>query len=572
MTVGNNSGPIPNEKLVAKGSLAAAFGFLFPNDKDTLNAEKPVRGFLQIPNIGKLQVIGTTSNVAALRIYFPSNGESQCEADWQQLKSQNSPPVIPGVPGNSGVQGVQPATPVKPIGTPITIEAGQGLPMEAFGISDQLKKTKPAIANQAAPPAANTEQHIPSPMPMPMAIPGAPVVIQQVAAQPTEDEPQMYFEAARPGEHTFSSGRNPIDRLLHKMVEMRASDMHLTGGEPVVFRVDGDITRIEDEQHLSPTRMRELLMPIIPERNQKEFVKINDTDFAYEVENLGRFRVNVFRDKNGVGAVLRHIPSKILTAEQLKLSPAIMNLCKLNKGLVVVTGPTGSGKSTTLAGMLDWINKNRHEHLLTVEDPIEFVHPQMNCLVNQREVHRHTTSFARALKAALREDPDIILIGEMRDLETIAIAIETAETGHLVFGTLHTTTAISTVDRIMDQFPADRQEQIRTMLSSSLRGVVAQTLVKKKGGGRVAAQEILIVNDAVSALIREGKTHMLANHMQTQKAEGNQLLNEALMKYVTEGLIDPADAYMKAVDKNSLLEIMKRKGVNTAPFEVKKSA
>ena len=237
-----------------------------------------------------------------------------------------------------------------------------------------------------------------------------------------------------------------------------------------------------------------------------------------------------------------------------------------------MTGPTGSGKSTTLAGMIDYINKTRDEHLLTVEDPIEFVHPQIKCLVNQREVHKHTTSFGRALKAALREDPDIVLIGEMRDLETVAIAIETAETGHLVFGTLHTTTAISTIDRIIDQFSSDRQEQIRTMLSSSLRGVVAQTLVKKKGGGRVAAQEILVVNDAVSALIREGKTHMIATHMQTQKAEGNQLLNEALLKYVTDGLIDAQDAYMKAVDKNSLLENMRRKGINTAAFEIKKSA
>jgi twitching motility protein PilT len=253
-----------------------------------------------------------------------------------------------------------------------------------------------------------------------------------------------------------------------------------------------------------------------------------------------------------------------LTAEQLKLPSAITKLCTLNKGLVLVTGPTGSGKSTTLAAMLDLINKTRKEHILTIEDPIEFVHPQQECLVNQREVHKHTGSFGRALKAALREDPDVVLIGEMRDLETIAIAIETAETGHLVFGTLHTTTAMSTVDRIIDQFPADRQAQIRTMLASSLRGVVTQTLLKKKGGGRVAAHEILISNDAVSAMIREGKIQHLANHMMTQKQEGNQLLNDALLKLVQDGIVDPEEAFFKSVDKNAFLASAKQRGINIA--------
>jgi twitching motility protein PilT len=300
----------------------------------------------------------------------------------------------------------------------------------------------------------------------------------------------------------------------------------------------------------------------MPKRNQDEFSKIQDTDYAYELQNVGRFRVNIFRDRNGVGAVMRHIPSQILTAEQLGLAPAITKLCTLNKGLVLVTGPTGSGKSTTLAAMLDLINRTRKEHILTIEDPIEFVHAQQQCLVNQREVHKHTGSFARALKAALREDPDIVLIGEMRDLETIAIAIETAETGHLVFGTLHTTTAMSTVDRIIDQFPADRQAQIRVMLSSSLRGVVAQTLLKKKSGGRVAAHEILIANDAVAAMIREGKVQHLANHMLTQKQDGNQLLNDSLLKLVQDGLVDVNDAYFKAVDKNSFLAMAKQRGIN----------
>jgi twitching motility protein PilT len=271
----------------------------------------------------------------------------------------------------------------------------------------------------------------------------------------------------------------------------------------------------------------------------------------------------------GVGAVLRQIPDKVLSADDLGLPPAIRKLCELNKGLVVVTGPTGSGKSTTLAAMIDLINETRSDHILTIEDPIEFVHKQKKCLINQREVHKHTQSFSRALRAALREDPDIILIGEMRDLETVEIAIETAETGHLVFGTLHTNTAISTVDRLIDQFPSEQQEQVRIMLSESLKGVVAQTLVKKKGGGRCAAQEILIVDKAVSSLIREGNTHMMQNQMQTQKSKGNQLLNDALLMLIQKGLVDPKDAYMKAIEKEAFTTLLQQKGIT---LEAPKSA
>jgi twitching motility protein PilT len=362
---------------------------------------------------------------------------------------------------------------------------------------------------------------------------------------------------------SLSHGENPIDVFLKEMVRQKASDMHLTIGQPIVLRISGDIIRIESKI-LTSELMQSLLLPTFPSRNKEEFANIHDTDYAYELSGIGRFRMNAFRDRNGVGAVLRHIPSEILSAEILKLPPAIMNLCKLNKGLVLVTGPTGSGKSTTLAAMIDWINRNRKEHILTIEDPIEFVHTQQQCLVNQREVHKHTGSFSRALKAALREDPDVILIGEMRDLETISIAIETAETGHLVFGTLHTTTAMSTVDRIIDQFPADRQAQIRTMLASSLRGVVTQTLLKKKGGGRCAAHEILICNDAVASMVREGKIYMIANHMMTQKAEGNQLLNESLFKLIADGLVDPQEALFKAVDKNDFVLTASRRNVKLA--------
>jgi twitching motility protein PilT len=261
--------------------------------------------------------------------------------------------------------------------------------------------------------------------------------------------------------------------------------------------------------------------------------------------------------------VFRVIPTKILTAEQLGLSPFILNLCKLNKGLVLVTGPTGSGKSTTLCAMIDYVNRTRHDHIITIEDPIEFVHENQQCLINQREVHTHTDSFKQALRAALREDPDIVLVGELRDLETVAIAIETAETGHLVFGTLHTTTAASTIDRVIDQFPADRQAQIRIMLSESLRGVIAQTLCRKIGGGRVAALEVLIATQAISNLIREGKTFQIPSMMQVGKAVGMVALNEALMELVTKKLVAPEEAYAKSVDKSSFEGLLKRANFDT---------
>jgi twitching motility protein PilT len=273
-------------------------------------------------------------------------------------------------------------------------------------------------------------------------------------------------------------------------------------------------------------------------------------------------------DRKGRGAVFRVIPSKILTAEQLGLSPAILNLCRLSKGLVLVTGPTGSGKSTTLCAMVDHINQTRHDHLITIEDPIEFVHENKQCVINQREVHNHTKSFKGALRAALREDPDIVLVGEMRDLETVAIAIETAETGHLVFGTLHTSTAASTVDRVIDQFPADRQAQIRVMLSESLKGVISQTLCKKIGGGRVAALEVLIVTSAISNLIRESKTFQVQSMMQVGKAVGMVTLNDALMDLVTKKLVTPEEAYVKAIDKAGIEVVMKRAGLNPNPTAV----
>ncbi|MBT4815703.1 MAG: type IV pilus twitching motility protein PilT [Lentisphaerae bacterium] len=343
-----------------------------------------------------------------------------------------------------------------------------------------------------------------------------------------------------------------IDQYLTFMIEENASDFHLCSGVDPIFRLDGDIVHLEGKVVIEPEQVQALIEEIMPEENKAEFGECFDTDFAYEISGLARFRVNVFMDQRGMGAVIRQIPAKILSADDLGLPESVRKFCELTKGLVVVTGPTGSGKSTTLAAMIDLINETRADHIITIEDPVEFVHPNKSCLVNHREVHRHTMSFRRALRAALREDPDIVLVGEMRDLETVEIAIETAETGHLVFGTLHTTTAASTVDRIIDQFPGQRQAQIRTMLSESLKGVVAQVLCKRIGGGRAAAMEILVGTSAISNLIREGKLHQIPSIMQTGQKFGMQLLNDALLRLVEDDIIEPREAYLKAVDKESL--------------------
>lgn len=371
-------------------------------------------------------------------------------------------------------------------------------------------------------------------------------------------DPPRNDDASHPSKNP---GTSRMDALFNRMAEVGASDLHLSVSMPPMVRKDGKIQKLEcAESTLSAELMKELLTSIMPAKNQEEFERRNDTDFAYEIAGLARFRCNVFMDRKGMGAVFRIIPTKMTTAEQLGLSQAILGLCDLSKGLVVVTGPTGSGKSTTLCAMVNHINQKRDDHIITIEDPIEFIHDNIKCLVNQREVHNHTDSFKDALRAALREDPDILLVGEMRDLETISIAIETAETGHLVFGTLHTTTAASTVDRIIDQFPADRQQQIRVMLSESLKGVIAQTLLPKKGGGRVAALEILIVTPAISNLIREGKTFQIPSAMQTGKNHGMVMLNDALFELVKNGTVEPRDAFIKAVDKTGFETMLTRGG------------
>ncbi|HSP19414.1 MAG TPA: PilT/PilU family type 4a pilus ATPase [Myxococcaceae bacterium] len=364
---------------------------------------------------------------------------------------------------------------------------------------------------------------------------------------------------SQPAPAPASDPRGAMDQLLDLMLDRKASDLHLSSDTPPILRVDGDMTPVEGYPPLATGRLREMLFSIAPEKNREQWLSIKDTDFAHETSRA-RFRVNFFEDRKGIGSVMRQIPATIRTAAEMGLTQPVLDLCFLNKGLVVVTGPTGSGKSTTLASMIDHINRNRDDHIITIEDPIEFVHPNLRCLVNQREIGVHTGSFKHALRAALREDPDIVLVGEMRDLETIAIAIETAETGHLVFGTLHTNTAPSTVDRIIDQFPADRQEQIRMMLSESLKGVITQTLCKKIGGGRVAAMEILIATNSVANLIREGKTFQIPSIMQTGKSFGMQTLNDALLDLVKKKLVEPQEAYNKAIHKGELKQMLERGG------------
>jgi twitching motility protein PilT len=402
-------------------------------------------------------------------------------------------------------------------------------------------------------PGAATPPPVPAAGPPPAAALTAPAPAAPGAAAP----------APRPPRPAIARPQDPLpamEALLDALESRRASDLHLSSDCPPAFRVDGDIEADAAYGTLTHERLKELLWSIAPERNREEWHARKDTDFAHENAS-SRFRVNVFADRKGIGAVIRRIPSRILSAEEMGLPPCVLDLCQLTKGLVLVTGPTGSGKSTTLAAMIDVVNRTRSDHIITVEDPIEFVHPNKQCLINQREVGIHTGSFKSALRAALREDPDVVLVGELRDLETISIAIETAETGHLVFGTLHTNTAPSTVDRMIDQFPADRQAQIRTMLSESLRGVITQTLCKKVGGGRVPALEILLVSSGVANLIREGKTFQIPSIMQTGRAQGMATLNDALLDLVKRKVVEPREALAKAVAKADLASQLERAGI-----------
>jgi twitching motility protein PilT len=359
------------------------------------------------------------------------------------------------------------------------------------------------------------------------------------------------------------SARAELDRLLRLTAETGASDLHLRTGERAILRRDGELLR-QDGPELDGASVDAMLISIMPTPEQSAFRESGDADWAYEIPGLARFRANAAQERRGPMGVFRVIPSRILSADELNLSPDIQRLAMLTKGLVLVTGPTGSGKSTTLAALIDLVNRTRTDHILTIEDPIEFVHPPKKCVVTQRQVGQHTRSFKAALRAALREDPDVIMVGEMRDLETVSIAIETAETGHLVFGTLHTTTAASTIDRIIDQFPVDRQAQVRVMLAESLKGVIAQVLCRKIGGGRAAAKEVLLTIPAVSNLIREGKTFQIPSIMQTNRKAGMVTLNDALLELVEQKAVEPAEAYMRAVEKSAFAAALKAKRFDTS--------
>ncbi len=348
-----------------------------------------------------------------------------------------------------------------------------------------------------------------------------------------------------------------IDAFFKLMDETGASDLHLVAGAQPILRVRGELERVKYDPFDSD-ELKGMLYEIAPEFKVKIFEETGDVDFGYEIPGVARYRANFFNQKNGVAAVFRQIPSTILTADQLGLPPILTKFAMLQRGMVLVTGPTGSGKSTTLAAIVDHANKNRKDHILTVEDPIEFVHQSNSSLVNHREVGLHTKSFASALRGALREDPDIILVGEMRDLETIELALTAAATGHLVFGTLHTPSAPKTIDRVIDVFPAGQQNQIRNTLSEGLKGVVAQNLFKRiDKKGRVAALEILVVTPAISNLIREAKTFQIPGMLQVGKKFGMQTLDDAIMDLLNKKMISPEEAYDKANDKNKFKPLLK---------------
>src|SRR3989441_7310147 len=348
-----------------------------------------------------------------------------------------------------------------------------------------------------------------------------------------------------------------IDAFFKLMFDQGASDLHVVSGQQPILRLHGDMERVKYKM-LEDGELKAMLYEIAPELKIKQYEETGDVDFGYEIPGVARFRCNFFNQKYGCGAVFRQIPTKITTAQDLGLPPILTRAAMLNKGLVLITGPTGSGKSTTLAAMVDFSNKHRKDHIITIEDPIEFVHQSQSCLVNHREVGMHTKSFAAALRGALREDPDIILVGEMRDFETIELALTAAATGHLVFGTLHTPSAAKTIDRVIDVFPAAQQNQIRNTLSEALKGVVAQNLFKRIDvKGRVCGLEILVVTPAIANLIREAKTFQIPGMLQVGKKYGMQTLDDAIMDLLNKKMISPDDAYARCIDKNKFRPLLK---------------
>ena len=353
-------------------------------------------------------------------------------------------------------------------------------------------------------------------------------------------------------------GANRIDTLLRIVVDKKASDLHLAVGSPPIVRVDGDLQRLK-WRTLTEEEYEKLIAPIAPEKLLKEWRETGDADFAYSMGKIARFRVNLFRQEHGSGAVLRMIPPRVLSIEELGLPPLVANVARVSRGLVLVTGPTGSGKSTTLAALLDWINRTRASHIVTIEDPVEFIHTPQKSLISHRELGFDTPTFAGALKAALREDPDVVLVGELRDLETMSMALQAAETGLLVFGTLHTNSAAKAVDRLIDSFPAEEQEQVRTVLAEVLKSVVSQVLLKKKGGGRVPAFEVLRGSSALSNSIREGKMNMISTLIQTGRTAGMVGMDQYLVDLVLAATVDADEAFEKALDKDQFKGLLEKR-------------
>ncbi|HNX95011.1 MAG TPA: PilT/PilU family type 4a pilus ATPase [Holophaga sp.] len=430
----------------------------------------------------------------------------------------------------------------------------QGICIDAQPLSDPRRSDTAITLNIPVEPPP-LPPSIPSPsIPAPSA--EAP---SAMSADPMTTRPQI--QATQDPE-----GAALAHRLFQALLDHQGSDLHVSAFETPIVRVHGDLQDLGDFGILGPNQILAVMEAIATPIAWEHFRECHDADFAYNFEQGNcRLRVNFFEDRVGPGLVCRVIPNQIPDPDKLGLADPIRQLAYLSKGLVLVTGPTGSGKSTTLAAILDLANQNRSDHILTIEDPIEFVHPRKRCLVNQREVGTHTESFKSGLRAALREDPDIVLVGEMRDLETIAIALETAITGHLVFGTLHTNSAVGTIDRIVDQFPSDRQSQIRVMLADSLKASISQILLKKSSGGRVAAIESLFVTPAIANLIREGKNFQIPSSMQTGRAYGQKLMNDALLELIQSGTVDHMEAYTKCPDKESFMATLKRNNIAWDP-------
>ena len=492
-------------------------------------------------------------------VAMPQGEAATAPAPEQPVAQPVAQPAVP--PAAAPVIAVQQPTAQQPVvqAVPEAPEPGQAPSMAAAPVAQPVAEPVEQAPVQAAPPVAEAAAQ---PAATPVAAepqPAAPAAAEAPAPDlpPAAGEEGVVAEAAAV-HHGHDSEIN-LDEILVHMLEVKASDLHLTENAPPMVRVQGDLQPVPGYGALDSTQLQQAIYAILTDRQKQRFEEDRELDLAYELPGAARFRVNVMQQQGSVGAVLRTIPWDILPLSALRMPEVLGDFADLPRGLVLVTGPTGSGKSTTLAAIIDQANRTRHGHILTVEDPIEFVHPHRNCVVNQREVGQDTLSFKDALKHALRQDPDIILVGEMRDLETISIALTAAETGHLVFGTLHTSSAGSTIDRIIDVFPADQQSQIRTQLAGSIQGVVCQTLCKTEdGAGRVAATEVMIATPAVRNLIREGKLMSIPSALQTGAKYGMHTLNQSLAGLVQDGSISYEMAREKASDLAELNQLLGR--------------